>query len=87
MARAYDKIRIIIEKHNGTMTFQREGSRHGAWTISLNGNTTTMELEGNSFFPELDKFYVPKVDEPKTWNDYKNELLPDAEKDILKQFS
>jgi hypothetical protein len=81
--RAYDLLRNIIEGHGGTMTYQREGSRYGAWVISLNGKKATIEAKGDQSFPDLDRLYVPRIVNPTRWEDYRHELLDDAEKHLL----
>ena len=82
--RAYDKVRKIIERRGGTMTYEHpEGVKYGAWIIALEGKTKTIKAQGNKSFPELDRLHVPKVVEPKTWEDTHNELLDDAEEHLL----
>jgi hypothetical protein len=51
--------------------------------IKIGGNITTIEAGGNRSFPELDSLYVPRVPEPRHWDDYSNELVPDAENQLL----
>lgn len=82
--RAYGKLRDIIERHDGTMTYQREGYRFGAWVIRIGNNTKIIEATGEKSFPELDRLYIPKIVEPKTWEDRRDELLEDAEENLLK---
>lgn len=65
------------------MTYRRQGYRFGAWEISLAGKTITIEAEGRRTFPELDRLYVPKVVDPKTWDDYHDKLVADAEEHLL----
>ena len=77
--RAYGKLRDIIERHGGKMVYQRQGYRWGAWEISLDGKIANIESEGRRTFPKLDRLYLPKVSTPKTWDDYRNELVPGAE--------
>jgi hypothetical protein len=81
--RPYGKLRDIIERHGGTMNYQREGYQHGAWIISVGGQTVTIEATGEKSFPELDRLYVPKVVYPTTWEDRHNQLLDDAEEHLL----
>ena len=78
----YGKLRDIIERHGGTMIYQGKG-RHGAWVISLDGKNKVIKATGEKSFPELDRLYVPKVVEPKTWDDRQDELLEDAEKYLI----
>jgi len=65
------------------MTFEREDYRHGAWIIRLGERITTIEADANRSFRELDSFYVPRVPYPQQWDDYSNELVPDAEARLL----
>jgi len=81
--RAYGKLRDIIARCGGSMTYRRQGSRYGAWKISLNGKTATFKSTGNRNLPALDRLYVPNVRNPKTWFDYSDELVPDAERRLL----
>ncbi len=80
--RAYGKLREIIERRGGSMTYEGKGW-HGAWLISLDGKNKNIPATGEESFPELDRLYVPKIVEPKTWNDRHNELLDDAEEQLL----
>jgi hypothetical protein len=81
--RAYGKLRDIIERRGGSMTYRREGYRHGAWEISLDGKTAIIEAMGGRKFPALDRLYVPTVASPKTWDDFSDELIADAEHQLL----
>jgi hypothetical protein len=81
--RAYGKLRDIIERCGGSMTYRRQGYRYGAWKISLDGKTKIFESTGNRRLPALDRLYVPNVRNPKTWDDYSDELVPDAERQLL----
>jgi hypothetical protein len=81
--RAYGKLRDIVERHGGSMTWQREDYRYGAWLVALNGKTTTFEATGMRSFPKLDRLYVPRIVSPTQWNHYRNELLDDAEEVFL----
>lgn len=65
------------------MTYERYGYRHGAWIISLNGKTHIIEATGSRSFPELDKLFVPDVPNPRTWDDYRNELVRNSEEQLL----
>jgi hypothetical protein len=81
--RAYGKVRDIIERRGGRMAWQRQGSRYGTWEISLDGKTAVIEAMGCRSFPALDRLYVPDVATPKTWDDYRDELVSDAEDQLL----
>jgi hypothetical protein len=81
--RAYGKLRDIIERRGGTMTYVREGSRYGAWVISLDGKTASILATGEHSFPQLDRLHVPKVVNPSRWDHYHDELLDDAEEHLL----
>lgn len=84
--RAYDLVRALIERLGGMMVFQKEGFRHGAWILTLGEREKIIEAGGNRSFPELDGLYLPKVTHPTTWDDYKNELVPDVEMKVLTLF-
>ena len=88
-SRAYGNLRDLIEGRGGTMVYRRTGYRHGAWEISLGGKTVIVESMGNRSFPPLDKFYKlkPGVRVPKTWDDYSDELVEDAEAQLDALFS
>jgi hypothetical protein len=81
--RVYGKIRDLVESRGGRMTYQREGFRYGAWVIELGGRSATIEATGEQSFPDLDRLYVAKVPNPTRWDDYRDELLPDAEGRLL----
>jgi hypothetical protein len=81
--RAYGKLRDIIERCGGSMTYRRQGYRYGAWKISLNGKTEIFKSTGKRRLPALDRLYAPNVRNPKTWYDYSDELVPDAERQLL----
>jgi hypothetical protein len=81
--RAYGKLRDIIERRGGTMIYQREGYPYGAWVISLDGKTATIEATGEKSFPQLDRLHVPKVENPMGWEDTHDELLGDAEAQLV----
>jgi len=84
--RAYGLLREIVERHQGTMTYQREGKPpHGAWLITLNGKVWEIPARGERSFPELDQLYEPKpdIERPKHWDDYLHKLVPDAEEKLL----
>ena len=77
--RAYDEIRTLIEQHGGTMKYEKEGYEFGAWVIRLGGRTAIIEAPGIGSFPKLDRLDVPKIKSPRGWEDYTNQLVPDAE--------
>jgi hypothetical protein len=81
--RAYGKLRDIIERRGGTMAYRRQGYRHGAWEISLEGKRAIIEATGSRAFPPLDKLFVPQIENPKTWDDYSETLVSDAEQQLL----
>jgi hypothetical protein len=75
--RAYDALRTWFEQNDGCMTFERSGSRHGAWIVTHNGKTGRFESNGTGF-PELDQLYVAKVANPRHESDYTKQLISDA---------
>jgi hypothetical protein len=84
--RAYAKLRDIVKKHNGSMNFERKGRpRGGAWIISVKDKSKTIRSSRIQSFRELDELYVLKrnCENPKTWDDYDNELIEGAEDKLL----
>ena len=81
--RPYGDLRDIIERRGGSMQYEREGYRHGAWIISLAGKRAVIEASGNRSFPELDRLYQTSKPNPREWDDYDGPLLPDAEEKLL----
>jgi len=65
------------------MVWAKRGYRHGAWIITLRDKRAVIQASGEQSFPALDGLLVPVAADPKTWNDYSNELLPDAEERLL----
>lgn len=76
--RAYDLVRTLVESLGGTMVYEKSGFPHGAWVINLGEKSKVFEAKGDQSFPELDKLHLPKVKKPRRWEDYQNELQPDA---------
>lgn len=81
--RAHDTIRTMVERLGGTMVYEREGYRYGAWVISVCGRRCVVEASGNRSFPELDRLYVPKHPNPQHWDDYFNDLVSGPESRLL----
>ena len=76
--RAYDLVRTMVEEHGGSMWFQRKGQPHGgSWVVSYQGMEKAFPTAGHSF-PGLDDLHIEKKAHPQTWDDYKNELRPNA---------
>ena len=65
------------------MRYQRSGYRFGAWIITLDGERHVLKSTGRRALPILDRLYVPKVPEPTTWDDYRRELVKDAEERLF----
>ena len=84
--RAYDLVRGVVEKLGGSMDYKREGVQWGAWKLRLGDREVTFNAGGERSFPELDQLYLPKVTNPTSWDDYKNELVPDVEMKVLALF-
>ncbi len=81
--RAYDLIRQLVERNGGSMRYERQGFRFGAWIITIGDKCKIIEAGGNQSNPELDQLYVPNVKDPKNWNDYEEQLIPNAEDRLL----
>ena len=77
--RVYEEVRRLVEEHDGTMKFEREGYQWGAWIVKI-GNKQRIFLSNGSGFPELDHLYEPKPEilQPSHWSDYTNTLVQDA---------
>ncbi len=75
----YGNLRSIVKRLGGRMVFHRKGYRHGAWEISLGRKNWVLESTGMRRLPALDRFYKPLGKDPKTWDDYTDELLDDGE--------
>lgn len=65
------------------MVWAKKGYAHGAWIITLHDKRAVIRASGKQSFPELDGLLVPLTPDPRTWNDYTNDLLPDAESRLL----
>ena len=85
-SRVYDKLITIVESNSGEMTKEIRGVKGVIWHITLNGKHKSYDSHGEGHIPELDSLYVPRVVNPKTWDDYKDELLEDSEKILLGRF-
>jgi len=82
MGTAYKKLRAGIEQAGGRMTYERLGTRYGAWIVSYEGKSKTFESNGAGF-PDLDRYYLPKVAVPSSSSDYTNQLIPEAVSKLL----
>ena len=51
--------------------------------IRIGDNSAVIVAGGDRSFPKLDGLYVPQVPDPQHWDDYLNELVPDAEAQLL----
>ena len=81
--RAYGSIRSLVESLGGSMVWVKKGYRHGAWVIVIGENRVVIPASGARSFPMLDGLLVPLTEDPRSWNDYTNDLLPDAEDRLL----
>jgi len=81
--RKYGSIQSIVELFSGSMVYEREGYRHGAWVIRIGENSVTIEASGKRSFPQLDRLYIPRVPDPRHWDDYSDDLVPGAETQLL----
>jgi hypothetical protein len=81
--RVYDSVRSIVERLGGSMIYERKGYRHGAWVIKIGEKSAIIEAGGDRSFPPLDRLYVPRVPDPRHWDDYSYKLVPDAETQLL----
>ena len=81
--RAYGSVRSLVEGLGGSMVWAKKGYRHGAWIVTIADKRMVIPALGEQSFRQLDGLLVPLKPDPKTWNDYTNELLPDAEVRLL----
>lgn len=81
--RPYDAVRTMVEGHGGTMVYEHEGYRHGAWVVRIGDQSVIFEASGNQWFPFLDELHVPLRRYPKHYGDYSGDLVPDAEERLL----
>ena len=81
--RAYGSVRSFVEGLGGSMVWAKKGYRHGAWIVTIADKRMVIPALGEQSFPQLDGLLVPLKPDPKTWNDYTNDLLPDAEARLL----
>ncbi|MHB1318352.1 MAG: hypothetical protein ACYCYF_07030 [Anaerolineae bacterium] len=81
--RVYDLVRALVERLGGTMIYERDGHRYGAWVITIGDKSVTLEASGDHSFPALDQLHIPLVSNPTHWDQYKNELVLDAEERLL----
>ena len=80
----YKKLKeIIISKHNGRMEFRDFDKK---LFIELNGKRTVIESVGSCFFKEIDTLYKPKNPFPTHSDQFTNELIHNAEDEVLKRF-
>lgn len=66
--RPYAKVRELIEKMDGTMTWRPMGAG-GDWELVLHSKTAVVTCRDQNL-NALDRLYVAKVPNPKTWADY-----------------
>ena len=82
--RVYEEIRTMVKDNGGTMTFQRAGfPPGGAWIIHYKDKGRVFPSGGRKF-PGIDELHVSKVIDPKTWDDYKDELVDGAWEKLLR---
>jgi hypothetical protein len=81
--RVYDLVRSLVESLGGFMTYEKNDFRYGAWIITMGEKSKVFEAGGDQSFPEFDKMHKPKVQHPQHWDDYLNELQPDAKSRLL----
>lgn len=65
----YAMARGLIEAAGGTMKWSPGGGPGGAWIIELHGRVHRVPVRGGEI-NDLDRLYVPEVDNPRTSQDY-----------------
>lgn len=67
--RVYEEAQALIESIGGTMRWLPGGGPGGAWELNLRGKTVRIEVRDDRV-NDLDRLYVPLVENPRTWRDY-----------------
>lgn len=80
--RIYGELRSGIEDRGGKMEFDRGGSAHGTWVVRLGDRVGYFESLGTGF-PDLDRLYVAKIQNPTHWKHYTNKLKPEAIEELI----
>lgn len=85
---AYNLLRDLVAEHGGSMEFVQEGEgTGGSWLISVAGKRTYFPCQGQRF-PGIDELHVRKPGlRTNTWEDFINELLPNAWELLLKHMN
>jgi hypothetical protein len=81
--RVYGALRAVVEDLGGSMIYERHGHRYGAWVIKIGERGLTVEGRGDRSFPEIDSLHLPRAPNPKDWDDYSDDLVPDAEDKLM----
>lgn len=69
---AYEKVRELIESidSDGALTWHPGGAGGGGtWELRLKGKATEVRFLSDGI-NDLDRLYVPEVDNPRTYRDY-----------------
>ena len=76
---AYNLVRDMVSDHGGTMDYIKKGEGHdGSWLIKVAGKHTYFQVRERRC-PGIDELHVRKPGLiTNTWDDFKNELLPNA---------
>ena len=75
----YRELAVIVEAEGGEMYFERKGQPlGGAWFARLPDGPLHVFYSNRRGFPDLDCLYLAKVRNPQHYNDYTNDLRPDA---------
>lgn len=78
-----------MDEEGGRMWWRSGGSGGGGvWVLEMEGRATEVPVHGRDK-NALDELYVPKVDNPKTWDDYDHPgtLKDDAPRRLLALFA
>ncbi len=65
----YQKASALIESIGGTMRWCSGGGPGGVWKITLHGRSAEIPVRDEKA-NDLDRLYVPEVDNPTTSRDY-----------------
>ncbi len=79
-ARPYNRVRKLVELLGGDMRWIAGGGPGGGkWKLAIGDKVTEVRIQDRSV-NDLDRLYVAKVPNPKTWDDYDHDapFLPDA---------
>jgi hypothetical protein len=80
--RPYEEFRRLVEQEGGSVVFEKAGyPKGGAFVITLRGKRKVFRSQGPAVFPQMDYFYVPRLNKEHT-----RTLIPGALEKLLEIF-